>query len=167
MVNLDYIIKGKVQEHNPNWQQIPDNPCKILITGGSGSGKTNALFNLICHQTDIDKTYLYAKDPFKAKYQLLMNKNEAAGYFKYCKDSKAFIEYSTSMDDIYRNNAKCNPDKERKTLIVFYYMTVDMFSNKKLNPIVIELFIRDRKLKISLVLITQSYFAVPKKIRLD
>ena len=60
MVNLDYIIKEKVQEHNPNWQQIPDNPYKTLITGGSGSGKTNALFNLICHQTDIDKTYLYA-----------------------------------------------------------------------------------------------------------
>ena len=71
------------------------------------------------------------------------------------------------MDDIYRNNAKCNPDKERKILIVFYYMTVDMFSNKKLNPIVIELFITDRKLKNSLVLITQSYFDVPKKIRLD
>ena len=69
---------------------------------------------------------------------MLTNKHEAPGYFKYCKHSKAFIEYSTSIDDIYKNNTKYNPDKKRKILIVFDYMTADMFSNKKLNPIVSE-----------------------------
>ena len=60
--------------HNPNWPYSPDHPCRILIIGGSGSGKTNALLNLIKHQwPDIDKIYLYIKDPLKSKYQLLVN----------------------------------------------------------------------------------------------
>ena len=67
------------------------------------------------------------------------------------------------MDDIYKNIANFNPNKKRKILIVFDDMIADMLSNKKLNPIVTELFIRGRKLNISLVFITQSYFAVPKK----
>ena len=69
------------------------------------------------------------------------------------------------MDNIYKNIEEYNPDKNRKT-IVFDDMIADMLSNKKLNPIVTELFIRERKLNISLVFITQSYFAVPKNIRL-
>ena len=71
------------------------------------------------------------------------------------------------MKDIYKNIEECNPNKKRKILIVFYDMITDMLSNKKLNPIVPELFIRGRKLNISLVIITQSYFAVPKNIRLN
>ena len=71
------------------------------------------------------------------------------------------------MDDIYKNIEEYNPNKKRKILIVFDDMIADMFSNKKLNPIVTELFIRGRKLNISLVCITQSYFAVPKNIRLN
>ena len=65
-----------MKEHNPNWQQFPDHPYRILITGASVSGKVNSLFNLINHQPDIDKSYLYAKDPLEAKYQFLINKKE-------------------------------------------------------------------------------------------
>ena len=71
------------------------------------------------------------------------------------------------MDDIYKNIEGYNPNKKRKILIVFDNMIADMLSNKKLNPIVTELFIRGRKLNISLVFITQSYFAVPKNVRLN
>ena len=67
------------------------------------------------------------------------------------------------MDDIYKNIEEYNPNKKRKILIAFDDTIADMLSNKKLNPIVTELFIRGRKLNISLVFITQSYFAVPKK----
>ena len=71
------------------------------------------------------------------------------------------------MDDIYTNIEKYNPNKKHKILIVFDDMIADMLINKQLNPIVIELFIRGRKLKISLVFITKSSFAVPKNIRLN
>ena len=70
------------------------------------------------------------------------------------------------MDDIYKNIEKCNLNKKRKTLIVFDDIIADMLSNKKLNPVVTELSLRGRKLNISLVFITQSYFAAPKNIRL-
>ena len=68
MINFDAVTKENTKEHNPIWPQIPDHPYKILITGGSRSGKTTSLFNLINHQSDIDKVYLYAKDSFAAKY---------------------------------------------------------------------------------------------------
>ena len=71
MLNFDYITKEDIKEHNPSWPKIPDYPYQILITGGSGSGKTNALPNLINHEPDIDKIYLYAKDPYDTKYQSL------------------------------------------------------------------------------------------------
>ena len=65
MTNFDnYTNENKIQ-HNPKWPYIPDHPCRILIVGGSGSGKTNALLNLINNQLDIDKIYLYAKDPYE------------------------------------------------------------------------------------------------------
>ena len=82
-------------------------------------------------------------------------------------DPKAFIEYSNDMRDVYKNIDDYNPDKENKILIVFDDMIADMINNKKLNSIVSELFIRGRKLNISLVFITQSYFKVPKDVRLN
>ena len=82
---------------------------------------------------------------------------------KHFNDSKAFIEYSTDMDDIYKSIEEYNPNKKRKILIVFHAMIADILSNKKLNPIVVELLIRGRKISISLVFISQSYFAVLKK----
>ena len=64
MINIDDVTKENIKENNPNWSQIPDYPYRILIIGGSGSGKTNSLFNLRSQQLDIGKIYLYAKDPF-------------------------------------------------------------------------------------------------------
>ena len=68
-----------MKQHNPNWPQFPDHPYRILIIGDSGSGKTNSLLNLISQQPDINKIYLYTKDPFEAKYQFLINKSESTG----------------------------------------------------------------------------------------
>ena len=131
-----------------------------------GSGKRNSLFNLRSQQPDIDKIHLYAKDPYKAKYQFLIDKKESNG-FNHFNDSKAFIEYSNDMDNIYKNIEEYKPNKKRKILIASDDMIADMLSNKKLNPIVTELFIRDRKVNISLVFVTQSYFAMPKSFRLN
>ena len=130
------------------------------------TGKTNSLFNLINHQSDIHKTYLYAKDPYEAKYQFLIKKREDAGT-KHFNDSKAFMEYLNKMFDIHKNIKDYNPNKKRKILIVFDDMIADMLSNKKPNLMVTELFIRGRKLNISLVFITQYYFAMPRDIRLN
>ena len=69
MINFNDVTKENIKEHNPNWPQIPDHLFRILIIGGSGSGKTNSLFNLINEEPDIDKIYLYAKDPYEAKYR--------------------------------------------------------------------------------------------------
>ena len=80
---------------------------------------------------------------------------------------KLLLGYLNDVDDMYKNIDECNLNKEQKILIMFDDMVADMFSNKKLNPIVTELFLRGRKLNISLVFITQSYFAVLKNIRLN
>ena len=115
------------------------------------------MLNLINNQADIDKIYLYAK--------FLIKKRESAG-LKHFNDPKAFIEYSNDMQDVYKNIEEYNTDKERKRLIYFDDMIADVINNKKLNYIITELFIRGRKLNISLVFITQSYFKVPKDVRL-
>ena len=93
---------------------------------------------------------------------MLINKRESTG-IKYLNDSKAFIEYSNGMDVTYKNIEDYNLNQNRITLIVFDDMIAYMLSNKKPNPVVTELFIRGRKLNISLVFITQYYFVVPKK----
>ena len=76
MINFDNYTNENNTKHNPKWPYIPDHPYRILITGGSRSGKTNLLLNFINKQTDIDKIYLYAKDPYEAKYRFLINKRE-------------------------------------------------------------------------------------------
>ena len=92
MINLDSITNESNKEHNEKWPYIPDHPYRILIIGGSGSGKTNALINLINEQGDIDKIYLYAKDLSEHKYeQILINNRENAGT-KHLNDPNAFIE---------------------------------------------------------------------------
>ena len=164
MITFDDYANENKTEHSLKWPYIPDHPYRILIIGGSGSGKTNPLLNLIKNQPDINKTYLYAKDPYEGKYQFLINKRESTG-LKHLNDPKAFIEYSNDMQDVYKNIEQYNVDKERKILIVFDYMIADMINNKKLNLIVTELLIRGRKLNISLDFITQSYFKVPKDVR--
>ena len=74
MFNFDDVVKENIKEQNPNWPQIPNDSYRILMIGGSCFGKTNSLFNLINQQSDIDKIYLYTKDPYEAKYQVLINK---------------------------------------------------------------------------------------------
>ena len=122
--------------------------------------------NLIEKQPDIDKIYLYAKDPYEAKYQYLINKREGVG-INHFNDPKAFIEYSNDMRDVYKNINYYNPYKENKILIVFDDMIADMINNRKLDSIVTELFIRGKKLNISLVFIMKSYFKVPKDVTLN
>ena len=156
MINFDDYTNENKTKHYSKWPYIPDNPYRILIIGGSGSGKTNALLNLINNQPDIDKIYLYAKDPYEAKYQYLINKREQVG-LNHFNDPKGFIEHS---------NDEYNLGKKRKILIVFDDMIADIINDKKLNPVVTELFIRGRKLNISIVFITQSYFKVSKDVRL-
>ena len=102
MINFDEDTNGNKTEHNSNWSYIPDHPYGILIVGGSGSGKANALLNLINIQSDIDKIYLYAQDPYEEKYQYLINKREKIGVNHY-DDPKAFMEYLNDMQDVYKN----------------------------------------------------------------
>ena len=159
-------MQMKIKQNNQKWLYIPDHPYRVLIVGGSGSGKRNSLLSLINNQPDIDKIYLYAKDPYEAKYQYLINKREGVG-INHFNDPKAFIEYSNDMHDVYKNIDDYNPDKENKILIVFDDMIADMIHNKKLNSIVTELFIRGRKLNISLVFIAQSYFKISTDVRVN
>ena len=109
---------------------------------------------------------MHAEDPYEAKYQYLINKRKGVG-IDHFNDPKAFIEYSNDMRDVYKNINYYNPNKENKILIAFDDMIADMIRNKKLNSIVTKLFIRGRKLNISLVFITQSYFKVPKDVKLN
>ena len=124
MINFDEYTNENITEHNSKWPYIPDHPYRILITGGSGSGKTNALLNLINNQPDIDKIYLYAKDPYEKKNQYLINKREKAG-LNHFNDRKVFMEYSNDKQDVYKNIEEYNPIKKRKVLIVFDYMIAD------------------------------------------
>ena len=138
MINFDDYINENKTEHSKYWPYIPNHPNRILIIGGPRSGKINLLLDLIENKPDIDKIYLYAKDPYEAKHQYLINKREGVG-INHFNDPKAFIEYSNEMRNVYKNI-----DKENKILIVFDDLIADMIINKKLNSTVTELFIRKR-----------------------
>ena len=159
MIKFDDYTNENTIAHNSKWPYIPDHPYRILVIGGSGSGKINALLNLINNQPDIDKIYLYAKDPYEKKYQYLINKREKVGINHF--------NDPNDMQNVYKNIEDYNPIKKRKVLIIFDDMIADMINNNKLIPIVTELFIRGRKLNISIVFITQSYFKVQKEVRLN
>ena len=104
-----------------------------------------------------DKIYLYAKDLNELYYQLLIKKSEDVA-IKGVNDSKAFIEYSQCMDDVYNNIVDdYNPSRKRKNLIVFDGMIADTMTDKTFLAIIKKLFIRCRKLNISPVFISQSY----------
>ena len=133
MINLDSITNENNKEYNEKWTYIPDHPHRVFIIGGSGSGKTNALLNLINEQDDMDKIDLYAKDLSEPKYEFLIKKRKNVG-IKHCNDPNAFIEFLNTMDAVYENIDDHNPSRKRKTLIVFDDMIADVMSNKKFQP---------------------------------
>ena len=168
MFNVDSITKENNREHNKKWPFFPDHPYRILIIGGSGSRKTNALLDLIKEQNYIDKMYLYlfyVKDLSESKYGFLIKKREDAGT-KYFNEANASIECSNTMDGVYENMVfidDYSPNKQRKLLILFDDMIADIMTNKKLQAIINELFIRCRKLSISLVFITVLFFCSKRR----
>ena len=140
MFNLDDITNENNKQHNEKWPFIPNYPYRILIIGGSGSGKTNALLNLIKEQDDIDKNYLYAKDLSEPKYEFLIKKRKDVG-IKYFNDPNAFIGCSNTMDNVYENIYDYNASRKRKILIVFGDIIADTITNKKFQAMIKELFI--------------------------
>ena len=150
MLNLDNIVTNKNENKDNNW------PFRMLIIGPSGSDKSNTLLHLINNLHPIDKIYLYAKDLSEPKYKFLINKREQAG-IKYLNDPHAFIEYSNDLNDVLDNINNYNKNRD---------MIADIMSSKKFKAIIKELFIRCRKLNISIIFITQSYFRTPKDARL-
>ena len=159
MLNLNKICNNKCNDEN--W------PFRMLIIGPSGSGKTNFLLHLIQNlnkTTPVDKIYLYAKDLSELKYEFLINNRKNAG-IKHFNDSTAFIEYSNDMDDVFTNIDDYNKQRKRKVLIIFDNIIADIMSSKNFKAIIKELFIRCRKLNISIVFITQSYFRTAKDAR--
>ena len=138
MINFNDVIKEERKEYNSNWPEFPDYPYRIW-SWRLWIWKNKLLFNLISPPSDIDKTYLYAKDLHKQKYQFSIDNRESTGS-NHCtgyrqdstsyrqvqvslNDSKGFIEYSNNMDNIYE---EYNPNKKRKILIVFDNIIVDM-----------------------------------------
>ena len=138
-----------------------------MIIGPSGSGKTDYLLNSIQKDNNIiDKIYLYAKDLEEPKYKLLIDKRETAG-INFNNDPTAFIEYSDSMDDVFPQIEDYNKKRKRNILIIFDDMISHVMSDKKVHQILKDLFIRCRKLNISLCFLTQPYFSVSKDVRLN
>ena len=161
MLNLDNIVSNK------NMSSLEDNWLfRMLIIGPSGSGKTNTLLHLINDLHPIDKIYLYAKDIHESKYEYLINKREQAG-IKNLNDHHAFIEYSDDMNDVLDDVNNYNKDRDKKVLTVFDDMIADIEYNKNFKQIIKELFYRTRKINVSIVFITQSYFRALKDARLN
>ena len=162
MLNLDSIVSNKntSSSKDNNW------PFRMLIIGSSGSGKTNTLLHLINNLHPIDKIYLYAKDIHEPKYEYLINKREQTG-IKKLNDPRAFIEYSDDMGDVIDDINDYNKNRDKKVLIVFDDMIADIEYNKNFKRIIKELFYRARKINVSIVFITQSYFRALKDARLN
>ena len=162
MLNLDDIVsnKKKISSENDDW------PFRMLIIGPSGSGKINTLLHLIDKFHPIDKIYLYAKGTDEDNNQYLINKREQAR-IKNLNDPHAFIEYLNDMNDVLEDINGYSKIRDKKVLISFDDMIADIMRSKKFKAIVKELFIRCRKLNISIVFITQSYFRTPEDARLN
>ena len=124
MINFDGITNEKNKERNEKGPYIADHPYRIMIIGGTGSGKTNALLNLVNEENNIDKIFLYAKGLSEPKYEFLIKMQENAG-IKHLSDANALIECSNTMDDVYENFNNYNPSRKRKILIISDNMIAD------------------------------------------
>ena len=162
MLSLDKIVSNK----NMSFSEDNNWSFRMLIIGSSGSGKTNTLLNLINDLNPIDKIYLYAKDLHEPKYQYLINKREQAG-IKNLNDPHAFIEYSDDMNDLLDDINNYNKNRDKNVLIVFDDMIADIEYNKNFKRIIKELFHRARKINVSIVFFTQSYFRALKDATLN
>ena len=165
MFNLDAIINENNEDHNKKWPSVPNYSYIMLIIGGSRSRKSNALLNLIKEQDSDDlndEIYLYAKDLNEPKYQFLITKRKDVGK-KHLNFPKAFIDHSNTIDDVYNSIDHYNSTRKINILIAFDDMIIDIMTNKKFQAIIKEPFIRCRKINISLIFFTQSYFLVPKR----
>ena len=143
MLNLDNIISNKNRsssEHN-NW------PCRTLIIGLSGSGKTNTLLHLVNNLHPIDKIYLYAKDLHEPTNEYLINKRKQAG-IKNLNDPHAFIEYSDDMNDVLDDINNYNKNRDKKVLVVVGDMIADIEYSKNFKRIIKELFYRACKINV-------------------
>ena len=115
--NVVDITNENNKEHNSRWQYIPDHPYRMLMTAGSGSGETSALFN--------------SKNSSEPKYEFLIKMREDAE-IEHLNDPREFIEYAAFIDDIYSNIDDYNPSRKRKIIIVSDDMIVDIMTNKKI-----------------------------------
>ena len=115
MIRLDDTTNQNNKEHNEKWSYIPDHLYRILVIGDCGSGKTNALLNLINEHDDIDKIYLYAKDLREPKYEFWFKKREDVGT-THLNDPNAFIESSNTINGVYENIDHYNPSRKKKVL---------------------------------------------------
>ena len=148
MLNLDDITNENNQDHNKKRPYIPDHPYRMLIIGSSGSGKTNALLNLIKEQDSdnfTNKIYLYAKDLNEQKKNKKKIKKPDDVRIKHLNDPKAFIECSQCIDDVDNNVNDYNLHRKRKISVVFDDMIADIMTNKRFQVIIEEIFIRSRK----------------------
>ena len=162
MLNFDNIVSNK----NTGFSEDNDWSFRMLIIGPSGSDKTNTLLHLINNEHPIDKIYLYAKDIHEPKYEYLINKREQVG-IRNLNDPHAFIEYSDNMNDVLNDINNYNKNRDKKVLIVIDDMITDIEYNKKFKRIIKEPFYRARKINVSIVFITQSYFRALKDARLN
>ena len=138
MINLDSITNENNEKHNEKWPYIPDHLYRIIMIGGSGSWKTNALIDLINEQDYhdvIDKIYLYARDLNEPKYEYLIKKREDTG-IKHLDNPNAFIVCSNTMDDVYEDIDNYKPKRDKKVLIVFDDIIADIMTNKKFQAII-------------------------------
>ena len=124
----------KIIKNNEKWPYIPDHPYRILIIGGSGSGKTNTLLNLINGQCDIDKIYLYARDLNEPKYKILIEKRKDAG-IEHLNDPNAFIECSNKIDDdVCEKIHDYNSSRKRKILLFLMIWLQILWQIKNFSP---------------------------------
>ena len=169
MLSLDKVVSNKNDNKDTRGSSFLERnnwPFRMLIIEPSGSGKTNNLLHLINNLHPIDKIYLYAKDINEPKYEYLINKREQAG-IKNLNDPHAFIEYLDDMDEVLDDINNYNKNREKKVLIVFDDMIAYIEYNKKFKRIIQEVFYRARKINVSIVFITQSYFRALKDARLN